>query len=103
MAAALALELLKYFQQRVQLGRAQRARPADFLLMLGQVSWQTPLTQHAHRSGTQFPQVKLLGLAMLQVVVPAGTTVARRQPHRFKAASPIAGPPVLAFIDVAFH
>src|ERR1017187_8793457 len=97
MAPAAVLELLEEFQQRIQLTGPQGARPADFLLMPGQFGWQTPLAQQAHRSGTQFPQIKLLGLAMLQVVVPAGTPVAGGQSRRGKAAGPVASAPVLAF------
>src|SRR6185369_17381999 len=98
MAPATVLELVEKFQQRVQMARSQRTRPADSLLMLGKVSRQPPLAQFAHRSGAQFPQIKLFGLAMLQVVVPAATSIAGGQSHRFKAASPVAGAPVLAFI-----
>src|SRR5438105_4563065 len=38
---------------------------------------------------------------MLQVIIPAGAAIARRQSYRFKAAASVTGPPVLAFIDIA--
>src|SRR5208283_4353987 len=98
MAPAAVLELLEEFQQRIQLTGPQRTGPADVLLMPGQFGWQTPLAQQAHRSGTQFPQIQLLGLDMLQVVVPAGTPVAGGQSRRDKTAGPIASAPVLAFV-----
>src|SRR6266516_5313286 len=101
MAPTTVLELVEEFQQRVQLAGPQRTRSADFLFMLGQIGCQAPLTQYAHRPRAQFPKIKLLGLAMLQVVVPAGTAIAGGQSHRCKAARPIAGAPVLAFIDIA--
>src|SRR5258707_371774 len=101
MAAAGILALFEELQQRIQLGGPQRARPADLLLVLGQVRWQTALAQDAHGSGTQFSQIKLLGLAMLHIIIPAGAAIARRQTHRFKATSSVAGPPVMAFIDIA--
>src|ERR1035438_336502 len=103
MAPAGVLELFKDFQQRVQLRRPQRARPADFLLVSSQVSRQAPLAQDAPCPGTEFPQIKLLRLAMLQVIIPAATAKAGGQSHRFKATSPVAGPPILALIDVALH
>ena len=56
-----------------------------------------------HRSRTQFPQIKLLGVAVLEVIIPAGAAIAGGQTHRFKAASSIAGAPVFAFIHIALH
>ncbi len=45
-AAAAVLALFKHFQQRAQLAPPQRARPADFLLLPGQVGGQATLVQN---------------------------------------------------------
>src|SRR5208282_1845355 len=103
MAAAPVLALLKNFQQRSQMAGPQRARPADFVLLFGQIGRQPSLAQYAPGPGTQFPQIELLGLAMLQVIIPAGAAIAGGQAHRLKTASPVTGPPALALIDVALH
>src|SRR5450631_1493087 len=103
MAAALVLELFKDLQQRTQVARSQRAGATDLVLMLGQVRRQTSLPQQAHRSGAQFPQIKLLGLAMLLIIVPAGAAVTGGPAYRLKTTGPIAGALVLALIDIALH
>ena len=77
MAAAGFLALFEEFQQRVQLGGPQRARPADLLFMLGQVRRQTPLAQDVYGPGTELAHIQLLGLPMLQVIIPTGAAIAR--------------------------
>src|SRR5215208_2985472 len=85
------------------MGGPQRARPADFLLMLGQIGRQASLPQNAQGAGTQFPQIELLGLAVLLIIIPAGAPIASRQAHGLETASPVTGPPILALIDIALH
>src|SRR5208337_4288024 len=103
MAAPLILELLKDLQDRAQLTGPQRAGPAHLLLVFRQVGGQPSLAQEPHRSWPQLPQIKLLGLIMREVIIPAGAAIAGRQAHRFEAASAVAGAPVFAFIDIALH
>ncbi len=87
MAPPLVLELGKDLQQRAQMRGPQRARPADFLLMLGQIGRQAPLPQNAQRAGTQFPQIELFGLAVLLIIIPAGAAIAGRQPRGLETAA----------------
>ena len=103
MTATLVFELPKHCQHGVEMAGPQRTGPADLLLVLRQVRGQSSLTQDPHRSRTQFPQIKLLGVAVLEIIIPAGAAIARSQAHRFKAAGSITGSPVFAFIDIAFY
>jgi len=68
-----------------------------------QFSRQPSLTQNADGPWTQFPHVKLLGHAMLLIIIPAGATVTRSEAQRFKTTGPVTGAPILALIDVALH
>jgi hypothetical protein len=63
--AASISKLFEQIQQRAQRGRTQRTGPTDGLLMLGQLSGQTPAAQQSTSPRTKLPQVKLFGLACL--------------------------------------
>lgn len=84
MAATLVFELPKHCQHGVEVAGPQGTGPADFLFVRRPVRRQPSLAQDADRSRTQFPQIKLLGLAVLEVIIPAGAALARSQAHRFK-------------------
>ena len=86
-------------QERAKRRGSQRAGTADLCLIFGQESRQTPPAQNGGGSFAEFPQIVLLGHAVLDIEITAVATVSGGGPQRLKAAGPITGAPVFALID----
>ena len=98
-AAARVAQDTETVQERTQFASPEGARAGDLLFMLGQVGRQAAAAQHGAGVGAQFPQVKLLGLAVLVVEIAAGAAVALGQTDSLEATSPVTRAAIARLID----